>query len=112
MSEKKPRYPSRSAPRAKSYEHADKRLRMRPEIGSQARFSKKKEPKRYCYDSALAPSMNWDSRNPGRDFCEFLLACAEDAAKLPPPHLFDEPRRFEVRCEPFGRFWNKYGYDV
>ncbi len=65
---------------------------MRPDVGTQAQFSKKKPPKTYRYDSSLSPALDWDGQNPARELGEWLLACIEEAAALPSPHRFDPPR--------------------
>lgn len=77
-----------------SYQHPDASALIRPEIGTQPRFKKKKPAATYRYDSSLAPELCWDGGNPVRDLGEFLLACIEDAAKLDAPHQFDTPREF------------------
>ena len=38
---------------AKGYTHPDQTLLMRPEVGTQAQFRKKKPPQTYRYDSSL-----------------------------------------------------------
>jgi adenine-specific DNA-methyltransferase len=35
---------------------------MRPDIGTQARFQKKKPPTTYRYDSSLSAALDWDGR--------------------------------------------------
>lgn len=80
-----------------AYQHPEASLLARPEIGSQARFKKKKPKATYRYDSSLAPEMNWDGQNPAREHGEWLIACIEEAAKLKesdPPFTFKEPREF------------------
>ncbi len=47
---------------------------MRPEVGVQGQFKKKKPPQKYRYDSSLAPALNWDGQNPAREQGEALLA--------------------------------------
>jgi len=72
-------------------------LLARPEVGSQARFKKKKPKATYRYDSSLAPEMNWDGQNPAREHGEWLIGCIEEAAKLAdvkPPFTFPKPREF------------------
>ena len=39
---------------------------MRPEVGTQAQFKKKKPPTTYRYDSSLSPALDWDS-HPARE---------------------------------------------
>ena len=42
-------------------------LAMRPEVGTQPQFRKKKPPVTYRYNSSLSPSLEWDGRNPVRE---------------------------------------------
>ena len=50
---------------------------MRPEVGTQAQFKKKKPPKTYRYDSSLSPALDWDAKNPAREQGEALIAQLE-----------------------------------
>lgn len=59
--------------RAKSYKHPEAEALMRPDIGTQAQFKKKKEPKKYGYDSSLSPALEWDGNNPARERGEALI---------------------------------------
>ncbi|MCK4592915.1 site-specific DNA-methyltransferase, partial [bacterium] len=53
--------PRRKKPReTKNYRHEEATSPMRPEVGTQASFKKKKPPTTYRYDSSLAPEMTWD----------------------------------------------------
>jgi adenine-specific DNA-methyltransferase len=79
--------------KAESYEHAGEAV-LRPEVGTQAQFRKKKPSKTYRYDSSLSPALDWDGQNPARELGEWLLAQVEEAASLGPPHLFPEAHRF------------------
>ena len=79
--------------RAETYRHEDEAL-LRPEVGTQAQFRKRKPPKTYRYDSSLSPALDWDGQNSARELGEWLLAMIEEASALPPPHRFDSPRRF------------------
>ena len=45
---------------AASYTHSESTVSLRPDIGTQAQFKKKKPPARYRYDSSLAPALEWD----------------------------------------------------
>jgi adenine-specific DNA-methyltransferase len=65
---------------------------MRPDVGTQAQFRKKKSPATYRYDSSLSPSLEWDGQHAARELGEWLLAVIEEAATLDPPHRFDLPR--------------------
>jgi adenine-specific DNA-methyltransferase len=58
---------------AKSYRHPESDSPMRPDAGTQAQFKKKKEPKKYRYDSSLSPALDWDGRNPAREQGEALI---------------------------------------
>ena len=77
-----------------SYQHPEANALIRPEVGTQPRFKKKKPAATYRYDSSLAPELCWDDRNPARELGEFLLACIEEAARLDAPHQFAAPRVF------------------
>jgi adenine-specific DNA-methyltransferase len=50
---------------------------MRPEVGTQAQFKKKKAPEKYRYDDSLAPSLEWDGQNPARERGEARISTAE-----------------------------------
>ena len=93
---KRPRARSASRPASpdpKAYRHPEAESLLRPDVGTQAQFRKKKPPRAYRYDSSLAPALEWDGQNPVRELGEWLLAQVEAAAALPPPHQFPEPRR-------------------
>jgi adenine-specific DNA-methyltransferase len=66
---------------------------MRPEVGTQAQFKKRKVPKTYRYDSSLDPALSWDD-GASRTIGEWLLGLIVEASKLPSPHRFSEPKRF------------------
>jgi adenine-specific DNA-methyltransferase len=78
---------------AEAYRHDEEAL-LRPEVGTQAQFKKKKPPKTYRYDSSLSPALDWDGQNSARELGEWLLAQIEEASQLEPPHRFAEPRTF------------------
>jgi adenine-specific DNA-methyltransferase len=67
---------------------------MRPDVGTQAQFRKKKPPKTYRYDSSLSPALEWDGQNGARELGEWLIARIEESAALPSPHRLDPPREF------------------
>ena len=79
---------------AERYVHPDQTLLMRPEVGTQAQFRKKKPPQRYRYDSSLAPALEWDGQHAARELGEWLLGVVERAAALPAPHVLDDPAEF------------------
>ena len=45
---------------AKAYDHKENEAILRPDIGIQAQFKKKKEPAKYRYDQSLDPQLSWD----------------------------------------------------
>jgi adenine-specific DNA-methyltransferase len=55
---------------------------MRPEVGTQAQFQKRKAPKTYRYDSSLDPQLQWDGQNPAREQGEGLIRRILDARTL------------------------------
>jgi len=75
---------------AEAYKHEEEAL-LRPDVGTQAQFRKRKPPKTYRYDSSLSPALDWDGQ-PARALGEWLLAQIEEASRLEPPHRFPEPR--------------------
>jgi adenine-specific DNA-methyltransferase len=79
---------------AGSYRHETDTVPMRPEIGTQANFRKKKAPRTYRYDSSLSPALEWDGAA-GRELGEWLIAAIERASVLPAPHAFAKPEEFK-----------------
>lgn len=80
--------------KAEPYRHVDAESPMRPEVGTQPQFRKKKPPKTYRYDSSLSPALDWDGQNWARELGEWLLTMIEEASRLDPPHQFPRPRQF------------------
>ena len=81
---------------AEGYTHPDQTLLMRPEVGTQAQFRKKKPPQTYRYDSSLSPALDWDGGNGARELGEWLLRVIEKAAALPAPHVLASPAEFKT----------------
>jgi len=79
---------------ADSYVHPTDTVPMRPEIGTQANFRKKKAPRTYRYDSSLSPELEWDVAT-GRELGEWLIGVVERAALLDAPHAFATPEEFK-----------------
>ena len=79
---------------AETYTHPEQTVSMRPDVGTQAQFRKKKPPATYRYDSSLSPALDWDGQNGSRELGEWLLACIEDASLEPAPHDLSPPRTF------------------
>src|SRR2546421_2713613 len=68
--------PPKRAPKIKlteSYQHPEADSPMRPDVGTQAQFKKKKPPQKYRYDSSLSPSLEWDGQNPAREAGEAII---------------------------------------
>ncbi len=58
---------------AKNYDYQGSEHPLRPDIGTEKDFKKKKPPVTYRYDSSLSPELNWDD-NPAREQAEALIA--------------------------------------
>src|SRR4030042_3490782 len=56
------------------YRHPTAESLMRPEVGTQAQFRKKKPHVTYRYDSSLSSALEWDGQNPAREQGEALIA--------------------------------------
>ncbi len=82
-------------PAAESYQHPQADVALRPDVGTQAQFRKRKPPAAYRYDSSLSPSLEWDGENSARQLGEWLLRQIEEAAALEPPHTFPTPRELK-----------------
>jgi adenine-specific DNA-methyltransferase len=81
---------AKPAQRAEGYLH-DEPAVLRPEVGTQPQFKKRKKPVKYRYDDSLSPALNWDGQNPGREVGEWLLVQIEEASRLGSPFRFPEP---------------------
>jgi adenine-specific DNA-methyltransferase len=78
---------------SEAYRHDEQAL-VRPDVGTQAQFKKKRPPKTYRYDSSLSAALDWDGQNSAREVGEWLLVQIEEAARLTPPHVFPQPQQF------------------
>ncbi len=58
---------------AEPYRHPTAEAVLRPEIGTQPQFKKKKPPQTYRYDSSLSPALEWDGGNAARERGEALI---------------------------------------
>ncbi|MEX2116150.1 MAG: site-specific DNA-methyltransferase [Bacteroidota bacterium] len=77
MAKSKKHSPRSSTPaKTEVYRHPEATSPLRPEVGTQSQFRKKKPPQTYRYDSSLAPELNWDE-NPARERGEALIAQLE-----------------------------------
>lgn len=68
--------------RVEPYKHPESDSAMRPEVGTQARFKKKKPPQTYRYDSSISPALDWDALNPSREQGEALIARILEATSV------------------------------
>lgn len=82
-------------PRTASYKHPEATTLLRPEVGTQPQFRKKKPPAEYRYDSSLSPALEWDGQNWARELGAWLIARIEEASRLTAPHEFPEPQQFK-----------------
>ena len=60
------RHKAAGIPGAKSYEHPGPQSLLRPDVGTQGQFRKKKPPSAYRYDSSLSPAFAWDRQDCAR----------------------------------------------
>ena len=81
-------------PRAENYRHPEADSPLRPDVGTQPQFRKKRPPVTYRYDSSWSPALDWDGQNPARELGEWLIGLIEKAAALPSPHEFAKPQEF------------------
>jgi adenine-specific DNA-methyltransferase len=71
------------APReAETYRHPEAKSPLRPEVGTQPQFKKRKPPVTYRYDSSLAPELDWDGQNHAREEGEALIREILEAKSL------------------------------
>src|SRR5579883_1426168 len=62
---------------AESYKHPESESPMRPDVGTQAQFKKKKPPVTYRYDSSLSPALEWDAGT------RRVAACSDRGSRRP-----------------------------
>lgn len=84
-----------NTPQTENYRHTTSESLLRPEVGTQPQFRKKKLPKTYRYDSSLSPALDWDGQNGARELGEWLLDLIDKASLLPVPHEFGAPQEFK-----------------
>lgn len=85
-----------SPPHTEAYCYPDSFSPLRPDVGTQPQFRKRKPPATYRYDSSLSPALDWDGQNHARELGEWLIAAIEEAAQLGPPHVFPQPKEFNA----------------
>ena len=62
---------------AKGYRHPEASAALRPDVGTQAQFRKKKNPTTYTYDPSLSPTLDWDGQSPAREEAEAKIAALQ-----------------------------------
>src|SRR5438876_7767099 len=75
----------KQAKAAKAYDHKETEAVLRPDIGIQAQFKKRKEPARYRYDRSLDPQVSWDI-NADREYAESLIEKVRSATSIQDAH--------------------------
>jgi adenine-specific DNA-methyltransferase len=90
-----------TAPEPRTYDHPEAKTLLRPDVGTQASFRRKKAPQTYRYDSSLSPALAWDGQNASRELGEWLIGLIEEASRLDPPQEFSQPRRTSVAGRAF-----------
>jgi hypothetical protein len=69
--------------READYRHPEAETPLRPEVGTQAQFRKKKPPVTYRYDSSLSPALDWDGQNSAREQAEVAIRSILDLDPAP-----------------------------
>ena len=92
-----PGVPPDPAGGAASYEYPSAKLAARPEIGVEAQFKQRRQPKTYRYDPSLSPALDFDGQNAARERGEELLRNVQDARTL------DEAKRAAAELARLGR---------
>ena len=64
--------------RAEGYRHPEASALLRPDVGTQAQFRKKKKPATWRYDPSLSPALDWDGENPARERAEAKIAALQE----------------------------------
>ena len=64
--------------RAEGYRHPEASALLRPDVGTQAQFRKKKKPATWRYDPSLSPALDWDGENPARERAETKIAALQE----------------------------------
>lgn len=60
--------------READYRHPEAEIPLRPDVGTQPQFRKKKPPATYGYDSSLSPALDFDGQNSARERGETAIA--------------------------------------
>lgn len=82
-----------------SYQHGGEAT-LRPEVGFQDQFQQVREPKKYRYDSSIAPELAWDE-NAEREFAEWLLNLVAETGEKGETKVFAKPQQWQGTGEAF-----------
>ncbi len=74
MANRKSNGKSKAPREASTYRHPEADSPLRPDVGTQAQFKKRKPPITYRYDSSLSPALDWDGQNHARETAEALIS--------------------------------------
>jgi len=77
-----PRKSAKKKAAVDEYRHEDATSPMRPDVGTQPQFKKKRPPASYRYDSSLAPELSWDEGNAAREEGERLIRAIREATTV------------------------------
>ena len=89
---------------AESYRHYEATSPMRPDVGTQPQFRKKKPPATYRYDSSLSPALDWDGqaveqlRRLGRPFLDWTGKAERLSFDVPTLPLFIIHERLSTKA--------------
>ncbi len=64
--------------RAEGCRHSGASALLRPDVGTQAQFRKKRKPATYRYDPSLSPALDSDGQNPARERGEAKIAALQE----------------------------------
>src|SRR5690242_1999368 len=81
---------------AESYRHDGSESPMRPEVGTQAQFKKRKAAQKYRYDDSLSPALNWDGQNSARERGEARISTAEQELTKAQNKLAADAKRDQI----------------
>src|ERR1700730_6746833 len=90
---------SKAAREPSPYRHPEADSPLRPEVGTQPQFKKRKPPVTYRYDSSLPPELNWDGQNHAREDGEALIRKILEAETL--GDAKDAAERLKAMSRPF-----------
>ncbi len=108
-----PKGKTKNIKQAETYRHPEAETPLRPDVGTQPQFKKRKPPQTYKYDSSLSPALDYDGQNPVREQGEMLIKQILDAKKLDEAKAAAE--QLKAMSKPFLNWAGKaerYSFDV